>query len=326
VQPRDNSGDSPARFLAELRALRAQSALSHADLAARAHYPIDLLQSAEVGPSLPDLPVLSAYVRGCGGETADWEDRWRMLSGIPTLSLSDGLPSRPSGGSAAASAGAAAGVYNGPVDERESAFIMSVLARVTAAASTSSTTPAAPAPSVSPEPPVSPVAPASPDLPDSPVFPVSPGLPDSPVLPSDAPATPPSVNVPDSPAWAPASPEPVFTSPSVFEPISPAFPPVPARDELTWTRADPTVAGASSPTGADSGPVWPPATFPADIPVTRSNGSSQVNGYRPPPAPPSHASTSGGTGLLDAIPKQARLPLLVGVVVVVLAILITILV
>ena len=63
MQPRENSGDSPARFLAELRALRDQSALSHTELAARAHYPIDVLQAAEVGPPLPDLPVLSAYVR-----------------------------------------------------------------------------------------------------------------------------------------------------------------------------------------------------------------------------------------------------------------------
>lgn len=138
MQPWDNSGDSPARFLAELRSLRDQSALSHAELSARAHYPIDVLQMAEVGPSLPDLPILSAYVRACGGEVTDWEDRWRTLSGVSAVPLSSGLPSRPGGGSAAASAGARAGASAPPVDERDSAFIMAVLARVTKAPSASS--------------------------------------------------------------------------------------------------------------------------------------------------------------------------------------------
>ncbi len=140
MQPRDNSVDSPARFLAELRALRDRAGLLPVELAARAHYPIDLIQAAEAGPSLPDLPVLSAYVRGCGGEVTEWEDRWRTLSGVSAAPLPDldegsgvNLPVRPVGGSAAAAAGAAAGASATPPDDHDPAFIMAVLARATSA-------------------------------------------------------------------------------------------------------------------------------------------------------------------------------------------------
>ena len=103
---RGASGDDPARFLRELRQLRDGAGLGHAELAARAHYPYDRIKAAEVGPTLPDLPVLSAYVRGCGGTTEEWEERWRSLTSAPTLPLSD---ARHAGGSAAASAGARIG-------------------------------------------------------------------------------------------------------------------------------------------------------------------------------------------------------------------------
>ena len=340
MQPRDNSGDSPARFLAELRALRAQSALSHADLAARAHYPSDLLRSAEVGPSLPDLPVLSAYVRGCGGEPAEWEDRWRVLSGIPVLPLADGLPSRPAGGSAAASAGAAAGVSAGPVDERESAFIMAVLARVTAAASASSAAPAAPPA------PAAPARPAStPALPTSAAPPAPPAAPtpeaaSEPVLEPSVfeptaspsvfePATPPSVFEPTA---SPSVFEPTV-SPSVFEPASPSvFEPAAQESSPAAAapapEADPATIGAMASAGAkpDSAPVWTRATAPVGVAATSSNGASQVNGYRSPSGPVSHAATSGAEGILSAIPKQARLPVLVGAIVIVLIILLAVLV
>src|ERR1700733_7027323 len=100
------SGDDTARFLRELRQLRDGAGLGHAELAARAHYPYDRIKAAEVGPTLPDLPVLSAYVRGCGGTIEEWEERWRSLTSAPTLPLVD---ARPSGGSTAASAGARIG-------------------------------------------------------------------------------------------------------------------------------------------------------------------------------------------------------------------------
>jgi hypothetical protein len=119
-------GDNNATFLAEFRALRDRAGLDHAELAARAHYPSDLLKEAEAGPGLPGLPVLAAYVRACDADVTEWEERWRRLAaaepvgepggepvGEPGLAAAQeegGLPVRPAGASPAAQAGARAGV------------------------------------------------------------------------------------------------------------------------------------------------------------------------------------------------------------------------
>ena len=99
-------GDNNATFLAEFRALRDHAGLDHAELAARAHYPSEVLQQAEAGPSLPGLPVLAAYVRACDGDVTDWEERWRRLTDdniarlTPEAEQADGgLPVRPAGAS-----------------------------------------------------------------------------------------------------------------------------------------------------------------------------------------------------------------------------------
>src|SRR6516164_5741144 len=101
-------GDDQARFLADLRALRDSAAIGFDELAARAHYPSNVLKEAENGPSLPGLPILSAYVRACEGDVLDWEERWRRLN--PDVADDLDLPVRPAGASAAAVAGARAGV------------------------------------------------------------------------------------------------------------------------------------------------------------------------------------------------------------------------
>src|ERR1700691_847777 len=107
-------GDDQARFLADLRALRDMAAIGYDELAARAHYPSDILKEAENGPLLPGLPVLTAYVRACDGDVLDWEERWRRLA---SEGLEDpGLPIRPPGASPAAVAGARAGVGVTPPD------------------------------------------------------------------------------------------------------------------------------------------------------------------------------------------------------------------
>ena len=107
-------GDDQARFLADLRALRDSAAIGHDELAARAHYPSDVLKEAENGPSLPGLPILTAYVRACEGDVPDWEERWRRLnSEVPD---DPDLPVRPAGASPAAQAGARAGVGVAPPD------------------------------------------------------------------------------------------------------------------------------------------------------------------------------------------------------------------
>jgi hypothetical protein len=107
-------GDDQARFLADLRALRDSAAIGFDELAARAHYPSDVLKEAENGPSLPGLPILTAYVRACDGDVLDWEERWRRLN--PDVPDDPDLPVRPAGASPAAQAGARAGVGVVPPD------------------------------------------------------------------------------------------------------------------------------------------------------------------------------------------------------------------
>jgi hypothetical protein len=107
-------GDDKERFLADLRALRDKAALEFDELAARAHYPSDILKEAESGPSLPSLPILAAYVRACDGDVPEWEERWRRVGLEPRADPS--LPVRPAGASPAAVAGARAGVSVAPPD------------------------------------------------------------------------------------------------------------------------------------------------------------------------------------------------------------------
>ncbi len=137
---RDSRRDDPARFLRELRALRDHAGLGYVELAARAHYPCDAIKAAESGPSLPDLPVLSAYVRGCGGTTAEWEERWRAVTGCAASPV---LTTRAAGCSAAADAGARVGAASCAADGHDPDRVMAALNRVAggmAAAASSSTT------------------------------------------------------------------------------------------------------------------------------------------------------------------------------------------
>jgi hypothetical protein len=147
---RDTRRDDPARFLRELRELRSQAGLGHAELAARAHYPCEAIKAAEAGPSLPDLPVLSAYVRGCGGTVAEWEERWRAVTGRPASPL---LTARGAGWSEAADAGSRIGAAPFGADEPGSDRVMAALNRVAdgmaAAAPAPSVPSASSAPSVS---------------------------------------------------------------------------------------------------------------------------------------------------------------------------------
>jgi hypothetical protein len=120
-------GDDTARFLRELRQLRDGAGLGHAELAARAHFPYDSIRAAEVGPALPDLPVLCAYVRGCGGTTEEWEERWRSLTSSPSLPVST---SRDAGRSDAATAGARIGSVSQVGDNPDPSIIIAALSRV----------------------------------------------------------------------------------------------------------------------------------------------------------------------------------------------------
>jgi hypothetical protein len=44
------------------------------------HYTMKTLASAAGGLRLPTLPVAVAYVRACGGNIAEWEERWQKLA------------------------------------------------------------------------------------------------------------------------------------------------------------------------------------------------------------------------------------------------------
>ncbi len=124
---RASGDDTTARFLQELRELRHGAGLGHAELAARAHFPYDSIRAAELGPALPDLPVLSAFVRGCGGTTEEWEERWRSLTSSPSLPVS---ASRNAGRSDAATAGARIGSASQVGDSPDPSIIIAALSRV----------------------------------------------------------------------------------------------------------------------------------------------------------------------------------------------------
>lgn len=118
-------GDDRATFLAEFRALRDRAALDYEELAARAHFPIEVLKGAESGPGLPGLPILAAYVRACGGDVTEWEERWRWLAS--SADEDAGLPVRPAGASPAAVAGARAGVTVVPAEAHDPERIKAAL-------------------------------------------------------------------------------------------------------------------------------------------------------------------------------------------------------
>src|SRR5260370_17356175 len=105
-------GDDNRRFLADLRALRDTAALEFDELAARAHYPSDVLKEAESGPALPTLPILAAYVRACDADVPEWEERWRRLGF--EVDADPSLPVRAAGTSPAAVPGARAGAPLAP--------------------------------------------------------------------------------------------------------------------------------------------------------------------------------------------------------------------
>jgi hypothetical protein len=67
-------------FARDLRALRAKAELNYPEMAEVSHYTMKTLASAAGGLRLPTLPVAVAYVRACGGNVAEWEERWQKLA------------------------------------------------------------------------------------------------------------------------------------------------------------------------------------------------------------------------------------------------------
>ncbi|MEU5090182.1 hypothetical protein [Streptomyces sp. NPDC021356] len=80
-RPLDDEDSELVRFAADLRKLRDKAgAPPYRKLARAAHYSSTTLADAASGRKLPSLPVTLAYVRACGGDTAEWEQRWNSLS------------------------------------------------------------------------------------------------------------------------------------------------------------------------------------------------------------------------------------------------------
>ncbi|GAB3241627.1 nSTAND1 domain-containing NTPase [Kineosporia babensis] len=72
------------RFASDLRQLREKAGRpSYRELAKGAHYSATTLSDAAGGRRLPTLAVVQAFVRACGGNVSEWEERWRELAGQP---------------------------------------------------------------------------------------------------------------------------------------------------------------------------------------------------------------------------------------------------
>jgi hypothetical protein len=72
--------DGLESFARDLRALRARAQLDYPEMAERSHFTMKTLASAAGGLRLPTLPVTVAYIQACGGDVADWEERWHKLA------------------------------------------------------------------------------------------------------------------------------------------------------------------------------------------------------------------------------------------------------
>src|SRR5882757_4001024 len=80
-QPLRHGAEPLLEFAADLRALRVKANnLAYRELGRRVHYSAATLSEAASGRKLPSLPVTLAYVRGCDGDVAEWERRWRELA------------------------------------------------------------------------------------------------------------------------------------------------------------------------------------------------------------------------------------------------------
>jgi hypothetical protein len=72
--------DNLQSFARDLRAMRSKAGLDYPEMAEVSHYTMRTLASAAGGLRLPTLPVTVAYVQACGGEVAEWEERWAKIA------------------------------------------------------------------------------------------------------------------------------------------------------------------------------------------------------------------------------------------------------
>jgi hypothetical protein len=254
-----------AAFLRDLRALRDQAGLAPRELAARAHFPEETLTTAEAGPALPTLPVLQAYVRGCGAGEAEWEDRWRRLNQDGTSGGNE-LPTRaPSAARPPARVMPfpEPGAGRNPAEQDAIGFGLARVARG--------------------------LAPIEPDPAPAPFAPPDVGG----AMPAAA---------AEAPGWFDPAPRP-SSSPSMFTPSpasSPAAPPAPEVSPGAPTVQYPALSGYGTPEAsypAYTPPSYqPPEAFRTPVPEPASP---------PPPAPPGPSATMAGLGTSAPGPREA---------------------
>ncbi|MGW7694445.1 nSTAND1 domain-containing NTPase, partial [Streptomyces asiaticus] len=77
----DPSAGPVQRLAFELRKLRTEAGSpTYRALAARTGHGASTLSQAAAGERLPSLPVVLAYVKACGGDPQEWEERWRQAA------------------------------------------------------------------------------------------------------------------------------------------------------------------------------------------------------------------------------------------------------
>ncbi|MEU3607837.1 hypothetical protein AB0E83_20665 [Streptomyces sp. NPDC035033] len=79
--PLDPEAGPVERFAVELRTLRAGAGgPTYRTMARRSAYSAPALSQAASGERLPTLAVTLAYVAACGGDAAEWEERWHAVA------------------------------------------------------------------------------------------------------------------------------------------------------------------------------------------------------------------------------------------------------
>ncbi|RSN60654.1 hypothetical protein DMH01_15300 [Amycolatopsis sp. WAC 04182] len=80
-RPLEDDGSALSQFASDLRALRRRAGSpTYRELASRAHFSSTTLSDAAGGRQFPSLAVTIAYVRACGGDADQWEQRWHTLA------------------------------------------------------------------------------------------------------------------------------------------------------------------------------------------------------------------------------------------------------
>ncbi|MDG4810540.1 hypothetical protein O7634_27615 [Micromonospora sp. WMMD1120] len=79
-RPLDPEAGELERFALDLRQLRTKAGgPTYRQLAKRAHFSVTTLAKAASGETVPSLQVTLAYVAACGGDPAEWTERWHRL-------------------------------------------------------------------------------------------------------------------------------------------------------------------------------------------------------------------------------------------------------